>query len=84
MEAYLFQKIAFFHLNFELVDSGLIFGHFPMFLEFGEEKKLALKFVLLGEKFPPLIWPFSLTFYTRLKIHQHFLQEVSLSHNIIF
>ena len=30
--------------NFELFDSGLVFGHFPMFLEFGEENKLALEF----------------------------------------
>ena len=43
LEAYFFQKNAFFLQNFELFDSGLVFRHFPTFLEFGEENKLVLK-----------------------------------------
>ena len=43
-ETYFFQKSACFQFFFELFDSGLIFGHLPYFLEFGEENKLALKF----------------------------------------
>ena len=43
-EAYFYEKIAFYHQNFELFVSGLVSGHFPLFWEFGQENKLALKF----------------------------------------